>query len=84
MLFRLGRVWFSSATARLAQLSWPRGVETRQQPYIIRVRDRCEVRRYKKEVLITLVLVLDIIPLAIIYVVAYVYSKWLRVKCLIS
>jgi hypothetical protein len=34
-----------------------------------------EVRRYKGEVLITLVLVLDITPLAIIYAVTYIYNK---------
>jgi hypothetical protein len=37
--------------------------------------DRYKVKHYKGEVLITLVLVLDITPLAVIYVVAYVYSK---------
>ena len=46
--------------------------------------DGCEVRHYKGEVLITLVLVLNIIPLAIIYIVACVYSKWLKVRCLIG
>ena len=46
--------------------------------------DRCKVRYYKREVLIALVSVLDIMPLAIIYIVAYVYSKWLKVKCLIG
>jgi hypothetical protein len=35
--------------------------------------DRCKVRCYKKEVLITLVLVLNITPLAIIYMVIYIY-----------
>jgi hypothetical protein len=37
--------------------------------------DRCEVKRYKGEVSIALVLVLDVTPLAVIYVVAYIYSK---------
>ena len=46
--------------------------------------NRCEVRRYKREVLIALVLVLNIMALAIIYIVIYVYSKWLRVGCFIS
>ena len=46
--------------------------------------DRYKVKYYKKEVLIALVLVLDIIPLAVIYIVAYVYSKWLKVRCFIS
>ena len=46
--------------------------------------DGCEVRRYKGEVLIILVLILDIMPLAIIYMVVYVYSKWLKIRCFIS
>ena len=46
--------------------------------------DGCEVKYYKGEVLIALVLVLNIIPLAIIYVVVYIYSKWLKVGCFIS
>ena len=46
--------------------------------------DRCKVRYYKGEVLITLISVLDIMPLAIIYTVIYTYSKWLRVRCFIS
>ena len=75
MLFRLGHVWFSGATAGLARLGWPRGVEMRRRPCIVRAGDRCEVRYCKREVLITLVLVLDIMPLAIIYIVAYMYSK---------
>ena len=48
------------------------------------VGDRYKVGCYKGEVLIALVLVLDIIPLAIIYVVAYIYSEWLKVRCFIS
>jgi hypothetical protein len=75
MLFRLGCVWFSSTIARLVRLSWPRGVEMRQQPCMVRMGDRCEVRRYKGEVLITLVLVLDVTLLAVIYVVVCAYSK---------
>ena len=71
----LGRVLFSSTTARLARLSWPRRAEIKRRPYIVRAGDRYKVRRYKGEVLITLVSVLDIIPLAIIYIVAYTYSK---------
>jgi hypothetical protein len=82
--FKLGHVWFSSATARLIQLSRPRGVEIRWRPCIVRAGDRCKVRRYKGEVLIALVLVLNVTPLAIIYVVIYVYSKWLKVRCLIG
>jgi len=75
MLSRLGRIWFSGATAGLAQLGWPRGAETRRRPYTVRVGDRCEVRRYREEVLITLVSVLAIISLAVIRAVAYTYSK---------
>ena len=56
----------------------------RQQPYTVRVGDKCKVKHYKREVLIALVLVLDIMPLAVIYIVIYVYSKWLKVRCLIS
>ena len=56
----------------------------RRRPCTVRVGDRCEVRRCKREVLITLILVLDIMPLAIIYTVACVYGKWLKVKCFIS
>ena len=42
---------------------------------MVRTGDGYKVRRYKGKVLIALVLVLDIIPLAIIYMVAYIYSK---------
>ena len=42
---------------------------------MVHAEDRYKVRRYKGEVLITLVLVLDITPLAIIYIVACAYSK---------
>ena len=59
----------------LMQLSQPKGAEIRQQPYIVRVRDGCEVKHYKKEVSITLVSVLNIMPLAIIHAVIYVYNK---------
>ena len=75
MLFRLKYIWFSSATARLARLGRPRGVETRRRPCTVRVGDGCEVRHYKGEVLITLVSILDVIPLAVIYIVAYAYGK---------
>ena len=51
---------------------------------MVRVGDRCEVKYYKGEVLITLISVLDIMPLAIIHVVIYIYSKWLKVRCLIN
>ena len=66
------------------RLSWPRGAEMRQQPCIVRAGDKCKVRYYKGEVSITLVLVLDIMPLAIIYAVIYIYSKWLRVRCFLN
>jgi hypothetical protein len=75
MLSRLGRVWFSGATARLVRLSRPRGAETRRRPYIVRAGDRYKVGRYRGKVLIALVSVLDITPLAVIYAVAYIYSK---------
>ena len=84
MLSRLGRVWFSGAIARLARLSWPGGVEMRRRPCTVRAGDRYEVRHCEGEVSIALVLVLDIMPLAIIYIVACVYSKWLKVRCFIS
>ena len=53
-------------------------------PCTVRVGDRYKVKHYKKEVLITLVLVLNIMPLAIIYTVTYIYGKWLRVGCFIN
>ena len=65
-------------------LSQPRGAETKQQPCTVYMGDGYKVRRYKREILITLVLVLDIMPLVIIYIVACVYSKWLKVRCLIG
>ena len=51
---------------------------------MVRVGDRYEVGCYKGEVLIALVSVLNIMPLAVIYIVAYIYNKWLKVKCLIN
>ena len=84
MSFRLGHVWFSSATARLARLGWPGGAEMRRRPCTVRAGDGCEVGRCEGEVLIALVLVLDIMPLAVIHAVACVYGKWLRVGCLIG
>ena len=59
-------------------------METKRQPYIVYIGDRYEVKYYKREVLITLVSVLDIMPLAIIYIVICVYSKWLKIKCFIN
>ena len=56
----------------------------RRRPCIVRVGDRYKIRYYKGEVLIALVSVLDIMPLTVIYIVIYVYGKWLRVKCFIS
>ena len=70
--------------ARLARLSRPRGVEMRRWPCTVRVGERYKVRRYKGEVLITLVSVLNVMPLAVIYVVVYIYSRWLKVGYLIS
>jgi hypothetical protein len=75
ILSRLGYIWFSGAIARLAQLGRPRGAEMRRQPCIVHAGDRYEVRRYKGEVSIALVLVLNITPLAVIYAVTYAYSK---------
>ena len=56
----------------------------RRRPCIVRVGDKYKVRRCKGEVLIALVLVLDIMPLAVIYVVVYIYSRWLKVGYLIN
>ena len=70
--------------AGLARLNWPRGAEMRRQPCTVRVGDRYKVKYYKREVLIALISVLNIMPLAVIYIVAYMYSKWLKVKCLIN
>ena len=75
MSFRLGHVWFSSITARLIRLGQPGGAEMRWQPCIVRAGDGCKVKYYKGEVSITLVLVLNITPLAVIYAVACIYSK---------
>jgi len=75
ILFRLGCVWFSGATAGLARLGWPRGTEIRRRPCTVRAGDGCKVRCYRGEVLITLVLVLAVTPLAIIYAVIYIYSN---------
>ena len=70
--------------ARLARLGWPRGAETRRRPCTVRAGDGCKVGYCEGEVLIALVLVLNIMPLAVIYVVMCVYSKWLKVKCFIN
>ena len=70
--------------ARLARLGRPRGVETRRRPCMVRAGDGCKVGCCEGEVLIALVLVLNIMPLAVIHAVTCVYSKWLRVRCLIS
>ena len=56
----------------------------RRRPYTVYAGDGCKVKYYEGEVLIALVLVLDIMPLAVIYAVIYVYNKWLKVRCLIS
>ena len=69
---------------RLVWLSRPRGAEIRWWPCTVHIGDKYKVRYYKEKISITLVSVLDIMPLAVIYIVAYIYSRWLRVKCLIS
>ena len=51
---------------------------------MVRAGDRYKVKCYKGEVSIALVSVLDIMPLAIIYAVACMYNRWLRVRYLIS
>ena len=51
---------------------------------MVRAEDGYKVRYYKGEVSITLVSVLNIMPLAVIYAVTYTYSKWLKVRCLIN
>ena len=80
-----GDVWGrGNATARLVQLSQPGGAKMRRRPYTVRVGDRYKVKYYKGEVSIALVSVLDIMPLAIIHTVIYIYSKWLRIRCFIS
>ena len=56
----------------------------RRRPYTVHIGDGCKVKCYEGEVLITLVLVLDVMPLAIIYAVACMYGKWLKVRCFIS
>jgi hypothetical protein len=75
MSSRLGHIWFSSTIARLVHLSWPRGAEIRQWPCIVRAGDGYKIKRYKGEVSITLVSVLNIMPLAVIYAVTYIYSR---------
>ena len=61
--------------AGLARLGRPRGAEMRRRPCTVRAGDRHKVKCYKREVLIALVSVLNVMPLAIIYAVAYIYSK---------
>ena len=56
----------------------------RWRPYTVHIGDRCKVKCYKGEVSIALVSVLNVMPLAIIYIVACVYGKWFRVGCFIS
>ena len=75
ILSRLGYIWFSSVTARLAQLSRPKGAETRRRPCIVHAGDRCKVRHYKREISIALVSILNIMPLAVIHAVICMYSK---------
>jgi hypothetical protein len=61
--------------ARLVQFSRPKGAEMKWRLCIVYIGNRCEVKYYKGEVLITLVLVLNIMPLTVIYTVIYIYSK---------
>ena len=75
ILSRLKHIWFFSAIAGLARLSRPKGVEIRRRPCIVCVGDRYKVKCCEGEVSIALVSVLDIMPLAVIYIVTYVYSK---------
>jgi len=75
MLSKLRYVWFSNAIARLTQFGWPKGVEIRWRPYMVRAGDGCKIRRFGGEVLIALVSVLAAMLLAIIYAVAYTYSR---------
>ena len=70
--------------ARLVRLSQPKRVETRQQPCTVYIGNGCKVKYYKREVLIALILVLDVMPLAIIYIVIYMCGKWLKVKYFIN
>ena len=84
MLFRLGYIWFSGTMARLARLGRPRGVEMKWRPCTVCVGDRYEVKYCKGEVLIALISVLNLMPLAVIYIVAYIYSKWLKVRYFIN
>ena len=51
---------------------------------MVYVGDGYKIKCCEEEVLITLVLVLDVMPLTVIYAVVYVYSKWLKVRCFIS
>ena len=64
----------------MLQLGWhgsvgPGGAEIKQRPCTVRVGNGCKVKYYKGEVLIALVSVLDIMLLAIIYIVVCVYGK---------
>ena len=56
----------------------------RWQLYTVHAGDGYKVRRCKEKVSIALVLVLDIMPLAIIHAVTYMYNKWLRIRYLIN
>ena len=75
MSSRLGRVWFFGVTAGLTQFGRPKGVGIKRWPCTIRVGNGCEVGRCGGNVSIALVLVLAVTLLAVIHVVAYMYSK---------
>jgi hypothetical protein len=61
--------------ARLMQFSQPKGAEIRRWPCMVYTGDEYKIKHYKGEVLIALVSVLNITPLAVIYMVIYTYSK---------
>ena len=65
------------SSSLILQLGWrglvgPRGGEIRRQPYTVHAGDGYKVGYCKEKVLITLISVLDIMPLVIIYAVAYI------------
>ena len=70
--------------AGLARLGRPGGAETRRRPCTVRAGDGCKVKYCEGEVSIALISVLNIMPLAVIHVVACIYSKWLKVRCFIG
>jgi hypothetical protein len=55
------------------QLSQSKRVEMRWWPCIVYIGNRYKIGHYKGEVLIALISVLNVMPLAIIYIVIYIY-----------